>query len=346
MKERVRLADIADRLNLSVTTVSRALAGKGRVSEATRLRIEKKAKAMGYRPDPVLSRLAAYRSGGALASDRVIAMLTDAQAENHPAGQMRFKAARERAEELGYRTERFSLADYEGRVSRLAHVLKTRSVDALLVDAVRNPGSYNAFPWKDFHAIAMGGGVEMLPLSTITNDLLSGLRIVWQRLAEAGYRRLGLVILSEAAIESRHLALAGGKVAQSIHPSLPEIPFFSLPLNPGKKELAVFQEWLQTHRPDVVIGHDYVAETLHGLGVAVPEQVAFACYALWEDEKSETDLAGLKIDLRRVGELAVEMCHLELERPSLSVRQSRILHLVEPYWRQGASLPLRRLPDR
>ena len=57
-----RLKDIAAELGLSVTTVSRALAGYDDVSESTRQRVLKAADAMGYVPDATAQRLQRQRT--------------------------------------------------------------------------------------------------------------------------------------------------------------------------------------------------------------------------------------------------------------------------------------------
>lgn len=53
----MRLKDLAAHLGLSVTTVSRALAGYTDVAPATRRRVLEAAKALGYRPHPLAQRL-------------------------------------------------------------------------------------------------------------------------------------------------------------------------------------------------------------------------------------------------------------------------------------------------
>jgi LacI family transcriptional regulator len=53
----VTLKDLAAQLGLSITTVSRALAGYGDVAEATRQRVLRAAKEMGYVPDVTARRL-------------------------------------------------------------------------------------------------------------------------------------------------------------------------------------------------------------------------------------------------------------------------------------------------
>lgn len=55
----VTIQDIADTLGIHKSTVSNALAGKGRLAEATRTRIISLAEELGYEPDPLAQRLAA-----------------------------------------------------------------------------------------------------------------------------------------------------------------------------------------------------------------------------------------------------------------------------------------------
>lgn len=62
MAQNVRLCDIASALGLSETTVSRALSGKGRVSESTRKRVQEYIGRAGYRPNMLAKGLANSRS--------------------------------------------------------------------------------------------------------------------------------------------------------------------------------------------------------------------------------------------------------------------------------------------
>lgn len=64
-KERglARLKDIAAALNLSVTTISRALNGYPEVSEVTRRLVQETAERLNYRPNPIAQKLVSGRSG-------------------------------------------------------------------------------------------------------------------------------------------------------------------------------------------------------------------------------------------------------------------------------------------
>ena len=60
-RQRVTLRDLAQKAGVSHVTISRALRNDPSISTARRAEVKKLAAAMGYRPDPSLSALAAYR---------------------------------------------------------------------------------------------------------------------------------------------------------------------------------------------------------------------------------------------------------------------------------------------
>src|ERR1035437_9571570 len=59
--QRVTLRDLAQKAGVSHVTISRALRNDPSISAARRGEVKKLAEEMGYRPDPSLSALAAYR---------------------------------------------------------------------------------------------------------------------------------------------------------------------------------------------------------------------------------------------------------------------------------------------
>lgn len=60
---RIGIKDVAEAAGVSITTVSHALSGKGRLPEATRERVARIARDLGYRPHPTARSLAIGRSG-------------------------------------------------------------------------------------------------------------------------------------------------------------------------------------------------------------------------------------------------------------------------------------------
>lgn len=76
MKKRVRMADIAEKLGISVVTVSKALTGKSGVSEELRARVIALAQQMGYDGVKVWSKPLSDSNIGVLVSDRFFSKST------------------------------------------------------------------------------------------------------------------------------------------------------------------------------------------------------------------------------------------------------------------------------
>ena len=51
--KKITIADVADHLGVSKTTVSRAISGKGRISEETRMRVLEYIEAADYKPNVI-----------------------------------------------------------------------------------------------------------------------------------------------------------------------------------------------------------------------------------------------------------------------------------------------------
>ncbi|MBP3577323.1 MAG: LacI family DNA-binding transcriptional regulator, partial [Lachnospiraceae bacterium] len=58
VEKKLTIADVADYLGVSKTTVSRAISGKGRVSEETRKRVQQYIDQMDYKPNVIAKGLA------------------------------------------------------------------------------------------------------------------------------------------------------------------------------------------------------------------------------------------------------------------------------------------------
>src|ERR1700722_16767953 len=109
---RVTMAEVARSAGVHVTTVSLALRNHPRLPEETRGRIQRIAERLGYRPDPVLRALVAYR--GRLAGRRSMPTLAYITNWNTRWGWRKVTAhpdfhggAERMAGQLGYKLEHF-----------------------------------------------------------------------------------------------------------------------------------------------------------------------------------------------------------------------------------------------
>jgi DNA-binding LacI/PurR family transcriptional regulator len=109
---RPSIRDIARRLNVSHVTVSMALRDHPRISATRREQVKKMAGEMGYRPDPMLASLIAYRQDKRAkpiaATLAWINRWPDPKTlRKHSEFNAYWEGAREAADRLGYRVEEF-----------------------------------------------------------------------------------------------------------------------------------------------------------------------------------------------------------------------------------------------
>jgi LacI family transcriptional regulator len=108
-------ADVASVAGVSVQTVSLVLKERPGPSEKTRCAVLAAARLLGYRPDPYLSALSAYRRKGPMRARASLALLLHGWVcERQPEVAKRtFAWARERAELLGFELEQVVVNDTE-----------------------------------------------------------------------------------------------------------------------------------------------------------------------------------------------------------------------------------------
>ena len=120
------LDKIAKELGLSKTTVSRAISGKGRISEETRARVNAFIKEINYRPSAVARSLAASRTFNV-----GLVFPADSALGEMPYFQTLMTGVCDRAMEYEYDVL-IILADNDG-ISALKHAVRNKKIDAVMV---------------------------------------------------------------------------------------------------------------------------------------------------------------------------------------------------------------------
>jgi LacI family transcriptional regulator len=118
------LADVAERAGVSLGTASRALNGRGELSEETRRSVQQVADELGFRPSPVARSL---RSGRSLTIGLVVPHLSHAFYSGVTEG------AQATLEENGYRLILVDSGEEPERVDRALRTLVDQEVDGLLL---------------------------------------------------------------------------------------------------------------------------------------------------------------------------------------------------------------------
>jgi hypothetical protein len=151
----VRMAEIAQRLNVASSTISRALRDDPRISLELRNRVRSVAEELGYRPNPLVSALMANRrrrgSGGAV---DVIALVTNYGGRKHwrskDVCRWEYEGIERRARELGFRVEIFALSDYRGGMIQLQATLRARAIRGVLLGFSREEKPNTIFDCAEF----------------------------------------------------------------------------------------------------------------------------------------------------------------------------------------------------
>lgn len=299
------IADVAREAGVSRTTVSHALAGKGRVDPTTRQRVQLAAQALGYRPSVRAQRLRAGRS-------QTLALLTALPpaivGENSEMGfliDVVVPAARECLRH-GYSMLLVPPGAPQEHLDGL-------DVDGVIVlDPRQDDATVRSFLARGVTVVAVGeaGGNDW---DGLVDRGLAGSDVMLDHLHEVGARRIGVIVSTEpyslSAMLPRVLAAHGwrwreAKVALVRASAVDGVPA-------GR---AAAEELLRAH-PDldaVYAPLDAFAvgalEAVRARGLAVPQQVRIATnYDGFRAAGTRPTLTVLDLDLPRIGQIAVDL---------------------------------------
>src|SRR5262245_51498381 len=199
-ERRVTLADIAREAKVHVTTVSLALRNHPRLPPETRSRIQSLAEKLGYRPDPFLQALVAYR--GKVMKRRnppTLAYVTNwntrlgwQKVTAHP---QFYAGALAKARELGFNLDHFWMREPGLTHERLSKILQTRGINGLIIAShMREVDVELHFDWDRFSAVKIDYFPHQPELHNVTNDQCKIVRLAMQRVMAGGYKRIGFVM--------------------------------------------------------------------------------------------------------------------------------------------------------
>lgn len=353
-KQRVTLADIAEADGTHVTTVSLAMRNSPRLASATRERIQKLARKMGYFPDPAMQALVSYRkSVRRNVAPSVLAYLTNwttrwgwKKATGHAEF---FQGAEAAANTLGFKLEHFWVREPDLTYRRLNKILQTRSIRGIIVASyTRESDDYLELEWSDFSAVKIDYLPHLPALHNVTNNQCSIVKLAMREVVNAGYRNIGFVMHRGWDHSVDHMFTAGYLSAQQDLPRNMRIPAMIYPERHPESnwidergdvqpDIETFKRWLDEVHPEVIISKgSFVLPLLEQLNIRIPEDVAFV--DIFHDSKSST-FAGVVQNHRSVGALAVEILAGRLSQNKVGIPRVPTTTFVDGTWINGSSLP-------
>ncbi len=195
------LDKIAKELGLSKTTVSRAISGKGRISEETRAKVNAFIKEINYRPSAVARSLAASRTFNV-----GLVFPADSALGEMPYFQTLMTGVCDRAMEYEYDVL-IILADNDG-ISALKHAVRNKKIDAVMVSRCEQDSKVINF-LKDASIPYIVVGDPMEPgVPFIDHDNEGAATRMIETLIDKGITRMALIGGGEN-INVTHSRLAG-----------------------------------------------------------------------------------------------------------------------------------------
>jgi LacI family transcriptional regulator len=338
---RVSLRDVARVVGVSHVTISLALRDDPRIPASRRSEIRIAAEKLGYRPDPMLSSLAAYRkSKQAIGISSTIAWINQWPDPKDLRRLHEFdaywKGAADAAARLGYRLEEFVLSENLSS-ERLHHILTARGVRGILVPPHAHGLAMTGFDWSRFSTVRFGLSITHPRVHVVTSDQMNCAKMAFDRVHERGYRRIGFVSSRRFDRNTAGNFRAGYLSAQDLFvPPRKQLASLLLDEEPTPALARSLKRWLKIEKPDAVITtHAALASVLAKLGIRVPRDLAVAALSVLDGNFD----SGVDQNSFEVGQVAMRTLAGLIHQNECGIPQYCRRILVEGRWVDGSSLP-------
>lgn len=328
MQRRVTLRDIAAKAGISHAAVSLALKNSPEVSQETRRRVQKLARQMGYKADPMLSALSSYRMKVRPASfHATLAFInrfeSPAQYHINPNYESYLLGARERAEAMGYKVEELDLTTLGGWPG-VQRVLRARNCPGILLGPLdREESLEGVMDFSPYAVVVFGFSVAQPRFHVVTHAQVESVRLAMRELRRLGLRRIGMISVYEHVKASNFLA--GYLLDQELVPSDERIP----PLRMAKPDLGNpdLIRWLEKHQVEAVLDNNAFP------GAAVEGRLP-AGRRPWLVNLARvgTNQAGIDQQDKEIGSAGVGLLVQLIQSRDLGVPVNRKVLLVDGVW--------------
>lgn len=338
VQRRTTIRDVAAEAGVHAATVSRALRNHPSIPEETRRKVQAAAEKLGYRPDPMLASLMAYRQ----ATQPTHYNATLAWVTNHPdregwknqlVARDYFRGAERRASALGYKIETFWLREPGMSAARATTILATRGIQGLLVAPQPDFQGHAELDWAQFSAVALGFSLVTPALHIIANHQFRSMLQAIHEVRALGYRRLGLVLADFNDERTNHNWTGAFLGSQLTWPEAERVPCLRLPA----LEFDAFRAWFEAHRPDAILtpNFDVVLGWLEQLRLKVPADIGLCAVPGYDGGRF---YAGVQENSELIGAAAVEFLVGMLHRSERGVPPVPHRLLIESSWMPGRTL--------
>jgi len=310
------------------------------IAAETRRQIHQIAARMGYVRNPVVANLMSQLSQSRTKTYKAtLALLNIGKNADAYSGKGAVhdwvKGCEKRAAELGYRLDRFWLYDRDLTPAKLSRILRARGISGvLIINSGAAPGLLHQYDGvlSTCSCMVVGNRITDPPLNFVCNDqYLTSLETV-RKLAALGFKRPGFIMCRNLDELVEMKFSAGYQKGFELMYTTSPVPVIA----PAKHEIYVFEHWLNSQKPDVVIAvNDWPHHWLNKLNISVPEEMRLVNLD-WRAEM--TDWAGMDQNSEMIGATAVEQLIAQIHRNERGIPEVAKCVLIQSTWRSGESL--------
>ena len=330
--QRISLRNVGEHLGLNESTVSRALRSDPRIPLQTRKRVEEACDRLGYRPNSLISELAAARwRVGKASKGTSIAYIDRRPSAVVGAGGMEV-FIREQATRLGYELSVFPLHQFSNS-AQLQRVLRNRGITDVILGAAFDERRLD-LDWEKLICVQLMPGHFPLPLHSVVRDQFSAVVLAWEKAVSRGYERIGIVLLDHTVrLMDDVVRLSAAKACQQeLYSHLPALPIFRYTYADHRE--SQFARWVRAVRPEVIVGfsgsHRVIYWTKFG------RQIPYISL-----HSAGPPVSGILGDEAQSAREAVNLLHFCRRTHQWGIPEKRIDHVMEPSWFEGSTLPMR-----
>ena len=338
--KRVTQGEVAKAAGVHRTTVGLALRGHPRIPKETRRSILSVAKRMGYRPDPCLNGLAAYRRGRKGGGDyQIIAFLTDQKPGADPLAdhflQRYINGAREQCRTLGFKLDPIRFENTPDGLRVLDRTLTSRGIGAAIVGPLSHPESKLTYGFAGISAVAIHYSLSAPQLDRVVPNNTLASSTALKQMAAKGYKRIGLVLSTVGNTATARTFLAGFLLEREYLPegtkAVARVFAAGKDWNPEGVARWIRAEGLEAVLCVSPVVHDWCLQS----GFAMPEELGLASL---NSPGKDSRLSGIDQRLEDVGAAAVEKVAARVYHNLTGVPRLPVTILVDGKWKNGHTL--------
>lgn len=309
------LDSIAKDLGLSKTTVSRAISGKGRISEETRKKVNEYIKKINYRPSAVARSLASnhtFNVGLVVPADSALGEM--------PYFQTLMTGVCDRAMDYEYDVL-IILADNDG-ITALKHAVQNRKIDAVIVSRCEKDSKViNFLKETNIPYIVVGNPMDSV-VPYVDHDNEGAASRMIETLIDAGITKMALIGGGDN-INVTHSRLQGFKNGFKNKGLKADDSLIFLNMHKSERIDSVLKSAIADGAECIVCMDDMLCNSvlncLHNDGINVPEDVKLCSF--YDSNllsTSKPSITSLYFDAKKLGALCMETLMRNLDGESIT----------------------------